>query len=345
MKIKFALLGCGNIAPFHAEAIKNIKNAELTAICDSDQKKAKEFADKYSAEAFTNFSKMLEQADVDVVNICLPSGLHEKFAIQTARAGKHIMVEKPLDITTEKCDNIIAACEQNNVKLAVIFPSRFKKAVRFVREAIREGRFGKLTIADVQVKWYRSQDYYNSGAWRGTWKFDGGGVLMNQSIHYIDILQSLMGPVKSVSANCSTLARDIEVEDTAAAILNFKNGALGVIAATTGAYPGTSAKIGIYGDKGSVVMEGESIIQWDFEDKQPHDESILADFSVTKSSGAKDPTSGLNHEGHQMQIEDMVQAIYENRNPEVDGHEGKKAVEIIRAIYQSSSNNMQLIEI
>lgn len=344
-KIKFAILGCGNIAPSHADAIKSINNAELTAVCDAAKDKANEFGDKYSVDAFTDFSIMLGKADIDVVNICLPSGLHEEFAIQAAGAGKHIIIEKPLDITTEKCDNIIAACELNNVKLAVIFPSRFNKAVSLVKDAIDEGRFGKLTLADAQIKWYRSQEYYDSGSWRGTWEFDGGGALMNQSIHFIDILQYLMGPVKSISAKCSTLAKNIEVEDTAVAMLNFKNGALGVIEGTTAAYPGMSARIGIHGNKGSVIMEDEAIIQWEFEDKQSHDESIVSELSTKSSSGAKDPTSNLTHDGHQLQIEDMIQAIYENRTPKVDGHEGRKAVEIIRTIYRSSNKNTQLIEL
>lgn len=344
-KIKFAILGCGNIAPFHADAIKNINAAELTAVCDAVEDKANEFGNRYSADAFTDFSIMLEQADIDVVNICLPSGLHEEFALPAARAGKHLIIEKPLDITVEKCDSIISACELNKVKLAVIFPSRFNKAVSLVKTAVAEGRFGKLTLADAQVKWYRSQAYYDSGDWRGTWKFDGGGALMNQSIHFIDVLQYLMGPVKSISASCSTLAKNVEVEDTAVAILNFSNGALGVIEGTTAAYPGMSARIGIHGNKGSVIMEDEAIIQWEFEDKQPHDDNIVSDLSAKSLSGAQDPTSNLSYKGHKLQIEDMIQAIYENRKPEIDGCEGRKTVEIIRAIYRSSIENTRLIEL
>jgi predicted dehydrogenase len=343
--IKFAIIGCGNIAPFHAEAIKNIDSAELTAVCDLDKDRAEKLGEQYSVEAFSDFSVMLEKADVDVVNICLPSALHEKCTIEAAHAGKHIIVEKPLDITIEKCDNIIAACELNNVKLAVIYQNRFKKAVSMVENAINEGRFGKLTLADAQVKWYRSQEYYDSADWRGTWEFDGGGTLMNQSIHFIDILQSLMGPVKSISAKCATLAKNIEVEDTAVAILQFENGALGVIEGTTAAYPGMFGRIGIHGSKGSAVIEGEAITYWEFEDKQSGDENVVSSFTLKSSGGDNDPNSNFSHEGHKLQIEDMVKAIHKNRKPKIDGCEGRKAVEIIKTIYRSSNENSSSIEL
>jgi predicted dehydrogenase len=250
-----------------------------------------------------------------------------------------------LDITIEKCNNIIAACELNSVKLAVIYQNRFKKAVSMVENAINEGRFGKLTLADAQVKWYRSQEYYDSAGWRGTWEFDGGGTLMNQSIHFIDILQSLMGPVKSISAKCATLAKDIEVEDTAVAILQFENGALGVIEGTTAAYPGMFGRIGIHGNKGSAVIEGEAITHWEFEDKQPGDENVVSSFALKSSGGDNDPNSNFSHEGHKLQIEDMVKAIHENRKPKIDGYEGRKAVEIIKTIYRSSNENSKSIEL
>jgi len=256
---------------------------------------------------------------------------------------KHVMVEKPLDITPEKCDRIIAVCRKNGVKLATIFPSRFKPGASAIKDAIAAGRFGKLTIGDVSVKWFRTQEYYDSGQWRGTWEFDGGGALMNQSIHYIDVLQDIMGPVESVSARCETLVKKIEVEDTAVAIIKFKSGALGTITGTTTTYPGLDARIGIHGEHGSAILEGESLITWEFSETLPEDEQIKASIAETKSSGASDPTKNLRSEGHQLQIADMVDAINDDREPMVNGESGKKAVEIICAIYESGRNNGAVI--
>ena len=338
-KVGFAIVGCGNIAPFHAEAIRDLEGAELVAVCDKDSSRADELAEKFSVESYTDYAAMLEKDDVDVVNICLPSGLHESLTLQAANAGKHVMVEKPLDITLEKCDSIIDVCRKNNVKLATIFPSRFKPGATAVKEAIAAGRFGKLTLGDASVKWFRSDEYYASGDWRGTWEFDGGGALMNQSIHYIDVLQDIMGPVESISANCATLVKQIEVEDTAVALVKFKNGAIGTITGTTTAYPGLEARIGIHGEHGSAIIEGESLITWEFKDKLPEDEAIRASASETKSTGAGDPTEKLRSEGHQLQVADMIAAINEDREPMVNGESGRKAVEIINAIYESSRND------
>ncbi|MCK5844938.1 MAG: Gfo/Idh/MocA family oxidoreductase [Victivallales bacterium] len=334
--IKFAIVGCGNIAPFHAEGISNSDGAELVAVCDKDSARAAELAAKCSVDDYDDYAKMLEIDDLDVVNICLPSGLHEPLSVQAANAGKHVMVEKPLDITLEKCDSIINACRENNVKLATIFPSRFKPGSTAIAEAVAKGRFGRLTLGDASIKWFRSQEYYDSGNWRGTWKFDGGGALMNQSIHYIDVLQNIMGPVKSVTARCETLARKIEVEDTAVAIIKFMNGSIGTITGTTTAYPGLDSRIGIHGEFGSAILEGESLVVWKFKDELPEDDDIREAASKTKSSGAQDPTKNLKSEGHQLQVSDMVAAIRDDREPMVNGESGRKAVEIITGIYRSS---------
>ena len=336
--IGFAIVGCGNIAPFHAEGICNTSGAELIAVCDKDEAKAKELAEKFSANVYFDYAEMLTRDDIDVVNICLPSGLHAPLSIQAANAGKHVMVEKPLDITVEKCDSIIEACNKNRVKLATIFPSRFKASSMAIYKAIKSGRFGKLTLGDTNVKWYRSAEYYASGNWRGTWKFDGGGALMNQSIHYIDLIQYFMGPIESVTAHCSTIVKDIEVEDTAVAIVKFKNGALGTIEGTTTAYPGLEAIVAVHGENGSAIIDGESLVTWKFKDELPEDEQIRKELNKTISSGAADPVSSLDSAGHQLQINDMVAAINENREPMVNGENGKKSVEIIRAIYKSSEN-------
>ena len=334
--IGFAIVGCGNIAPLHADALEKIEGAKLVAVCDKIAYNTERLAERYGATAYTDYAEMLKQDDVDVVNICLPSSMHEAFAVQAAAAGKHVMVEKPLDITLEKCDAIISACEENKVKLSVIFPSRFKESSVVLKQAIESGRFGQITMADVQVKWYRNQAYYDAGGWRGTWEYDGGGALMNQSIHYIDQLQNFMGPVESVYAYCETLAHDIEVEDTAVAVLKFKSGALGTIQGTTTAYPGLDARVGIHGTKGSAILNGEALEIWDFKESTPDDVTLKAKFQKTSSSGAKDPTAFIDSKGHQIQIEDMIEAIKLDRKPEVSGYEGRKSVEIITAVYQSA---------
>ena len=335
-KIGFAIVGCGNIAPFHADALDKISNAKLVATCDNIASNAESLASKYAATPYSDYTEMLKNDEVDVVSICLPSSLHEAFAVQAAEAGKHVIVEKPLDISLEKCDAIIAACEKNQVKLAVFFPTRFKEVSIAIKNAINAGRFGKITMADAQIKWYRDQEYYDAGGWRGTWKYDGGGALMNQSIHYIDLMQSFMGPVESVFAHCETLARDIEVEDTAVVSLKFKDGALGVIQGATSIYPGLDAKVGIHGTDGSVILNGESLEVWEFKEMSNDDIKLKESLQDTSSSGAKDPTAFINSKGHQLQFEDMIEAIQMDREPEVNGYEGRKAVAIIAAIYKSS---------
>ncbi len=338
-EIKFAIVGCGNIAPFHAEGIANTAGAKLLAVCDKDAQKATALAEKFAAEAYTDYAEMLKRDDIDVINICLPSGLHKPLSIQAANAGKHVMVEKPLDITVEKCDAIIAACRKNNVKLATIFPGRFKASTMAIKKAIKAGRFGRLTLGNAVVKWFRSDEYYASSDWRGTWEFDGGGALMNQSIHYVDLIQDLMGELESVNAHCSTIVKNIEVEDTAVAIIKFKNGALGTIEGTTTAYPGLEAIIAVHGENGSAIIDGESLVTWKFAKELPEDEKIRKELNKTTSSGAGDPTTSLSSAGHQLQIADMVEAVNEDREPMVNGENGKKAVEIVRAIYRSSQND------
>ena len=342
-KIGFAIIGCGNIAPFHAEAIRDTEGAELVAVCDKEADRAAGLAEKFPAEVYTDFSELLKRDDVDVVNICLPSGLHEPLTIQAANAGKHVMVEKPLDITLEKCDRIIAVCKKNTVKLATIFPARFTRGPAAIKNAMSQGRFGTLTLADVAVKWFRTQEYYDSVDWRGTWDFDGGGALMNQSIHYIDMLQDIMGPVESVSAYCSTRVRNMEAEDTAVALLRFKNGALGTITGTTVAYPGLDARVGIHGENGSAILEGETLVTWAFKESTEEDRELKSGMSETRSSGASDPTKNIKSSGHQLQVEDMVAAINEDREPMVSGESGRKAVEIICAIYQSARNRGETV--
>ncbi len=335
----FAIVGCGMISEFHRAAIAEIENARLAAVSDVIEASAQRVGEAAQVPWYTDYNEMVQRDDVDIVTICTPSGIHQEPGVAAARAGKHVIVEKPLEVTLERCDAIIQACEEAGVALGAIFPSRFSEASQAIKQAIGANRFGKLSLGDAYVKWYRSQEYYDSGGWRGTWKMDGGGALMNQSIHAIDLLQWFMGPVSTVQAFADTLAHErIEVEDVAVAALRFANGALGVIEGTTAAYPGMRKKIEISGDQGTAIMEDEDMLCWEFQEEKPEDAALREQLSGTQSSGggASDPRA-ISHENHRRQFVDFLDALEEGRTPLVDGHEGRKAVEIILAIYQSAS--------
>ena len=287
---------------------------------------------------------MLAHPEVDVVCICTPSGAHLEPALQAARAGKHLVIEKPLEITLARCDAIIRACDEAGVKLCTIFPSRFTEANQRLKSAIDSGRFGRLTLGDTHVKWWRSQAYYDSGGWRGTWNLDGGGALMNQAIHNVDLLTWLMGDVASVQAITATLVHErIEVEDTAVAAVRFKNGALGVIEAATSAFPGLLKRTEIHGEYGSARVEQDDISLWTFASSTPEDAQIQAKMAETRgfAAGSSDPR-GITHAGHRDQLADFLRSIDTGQPALVDGREGRRSVEIIRAIYRSSTTGQSV---
>lgn len=336
----FGIIGCGMIAEFHTKAINDLENAEVVAAFSRNRANGEKIAGMagHSCTIYDDLDKMLAHPGLDVVCICTPSGAHMEPAVQAARAGKHVVVEKPLEITLQRCDAIIEACEAAGVRLCTIFPSRFGEANVRLKEAIDLGRFGRLTLGDTYVKWWRTQQYYDSGGWRGTWALDGGGALMNQAIHNVDLIYWLMGDVSAVSAMTATLAHErIEVEDTAVACLHFKNGALGVIQAATSAYPGLLKRTEIHGDRGSARVEQDDITFWEFQEKVPSDNDILAAMAGQSGfkAGASDPR-GITHLGHRDQLADFLTAIDTGSEPVVDGKEGRKSVEIIRAIYRSA---------
>jgi predicted dehydrogenase len=336
----FGIIGCGMIAEFHTKAISEIQGASVVAIYDPVTERAAKITSMAGGrcQAYDDLEKMLAHPGLDIVCVCTPSGAHRDPAVQAARAGKHVVVEKPLEITLPRCDAIIQACDAAGVRLCTIFPSRLTPANLRLKEAIDGGRFGRLTLGDTYVKWWRTQEYYDSGGWRGTWALDGGGALMNQAVHNVDLLYWFMGDVESIVAHTATLAHvRIEVEDTAVACLRFKNGALGVIEAATSVYPGLLKRTEIHGDRGSARVEQDDITLWDFQEKVPSDNAIYAAMAgaTGHSAGASDPR-GITHIGHRDQLADFVQAIDQGRSPVVDGREGRKSVEIIRAIYQSA---------
>ncbi len=337
----FGIIGCGMIAEFHTRAILEIPGARVVAACSRNRANADKIAGLAGGcRVFDHLDAMLSLPEIDVVCICTPSGAHAEPAVQSARAGKHVVVEKPLEITLARCDAIIEACDAAGVRLCTIFPSRFTPANLRLKEAIEAGRFGRLTLGDTHVKWWRTQQYYDSGGWRGTWALDGGGALMNQAIHNVDLLCWLMGDVQSVAAHSATLAHlRIEVEDTAVASLRFANGALGTIEAATSAYPGLLKRTEIHGDRGSARVEQDDITLWEFQEKVPSDNEVYSAMAAVSGfkAGASDPR-GITHEGHRDQILDFLTAIDHNRAPLVDGREGRKSVEIIRAIYQSAGS-------
>jgi predicted dehydrogenase len=338
-KLGFGVIGCGMIANFHAEALKRIRNAKLTACFDTFTSSAERFAAANSGvKLHATLKSMLADPAVDVVSICTPSGSHRDPAVQAANAGKHVVVEKPMEITLKRCDAILDACRKNGVLLCPIFPSRFSPANMVLKDAVEDGRFGRLTLGDTYVKWWRTQQYYDQGGWRGTWALDGGGSYMNQAIHNVDLLYWFLGDVAEVCGVTATLAHErIEVEDVGVASLKFKSGALGVIEATTSAWPGLLKRTEIHGTEGSVIVEQDDVLMWQFAKPKSKDKAILEKFArkVGGTGGASDPKA-ISYVGHMEQLKDFVRAIQSGTQPKITGDEGRKAVEIILAIYQSS---------
>jgi UDP-N-acetyl-2-amino-2-deoxyglucuronate dehydrogenase len=338
MSTGFGIIGCGMIAHFHARAIADIRGARLVACYDTLPAAADKLAGIAGCTAYHDLDALLADPAVDVVTIATPSGMHVEPAVAAARAGKHVIVEKPLDVTLRRCDRIIEACEKSGVVLSTIFPSRFHDSSVELRRAVEQGRFGRLTQGDAIVKWYRTQEYYDSGAWRGTWQFDGGGALMNQAIHSVDLLLWLMGPVVEVRARTGLLIHQrIAVEDVALATVAFANGALGVIEASTAVYPGYLKRIEIHGSRGSAVMEEEDIVKWDFARPAKRDAEIQRAMAQRKSGGggASDPKA-IGHHGHARQFQDILGAIKKGTRPLVDGPEGRRSVELVLAIYKAA---------
>lgn len=338
MTIGFGIVGCGMISRFHCRALAEVEGAEFIGCVSSRQSSAEKLASEFAGQAFTDLETMLADSRIQVVSICTPSGAHQEPAVLAANARKHVIVEKPLEITLARCDAIIDACQENDVLLGTIFPSRFHEASQILKKAVESGKFGRLTLGDAYVKWYRTQEYYDSGNWRGTWELDGGGALMNQAIHSIDLLSWLMGPVAEITAQVGLLAHQrIEVEDTAVATLRFASGALGVIEASTAAYPGSHKRIEIHGSTGTACIEEEDIKVWSFKEMSDEDRVMVTSFAnrTQTGGGAGDP-SAIGHAAHAAQFADFVQSIQQGTPPAIDGAEGRRSVEIILGIYQAA---------
>ena len=342
--IGFGIVGCGNIAHLHAQALQAIPQARLVGFCGKGAERASSLGKKYGVEWSVDLVSFLARPEIQAVTLCTPSGTHMELGCQAAGAGKHVLVEKPIEVTMEKARRLVEECEKRKVHLGVIFQSRFLPSVEFLKRALGQERLGRIIAADAHVKWFRSRQYYESAPWRGTLALDGGGALINQSIHTIDLLQYLAGPVHSVFGLAQRqLHHDIEGEDTAVAVVQFKNGAVGVIEGSTSIYPGFSRRVEIHGEKGSVILDGNDIRVWETVEKGEAELGLAALTGKDQSSGASDPMS-LEIGGHQRQMEDFIEAIFHDRPPRVDGREGMKALAIVLAIYRSAREK-RLVEI
>ncbi|PTX64949.1 putative dehydrogenase [Melghirimyces profundicolus] len=331
------IIGAGIICDTHAREIREIKGVRLVAVADIVEEKARTFGEKYAVDWYRDYRDLLKREEIDIVNICTPSGLHGTMAIDAARAGKHVIVEKPMDITLKKADAMLEAFRKSGKKLSVISQHRFDLATQQVKREIEAGSLGRLVLAEAAVNWYRPQAYYDKDAWRGTWELDGGGALMNQSIHTIDLLQYLMGPVESIYARGSTVAHErIEVEDVAVATVKFKNGGLGTMTGTTSAYPGMTTRLELFGTEGSAVIENDRLTHFYLRAKEEGGKPVnLAEAGQpADETGVSDPAA-IPGRSHREQFIDVVRAIREDREPSVNGAEGRKPLEIILAIYQS----------
>ncbi len=335
------IVGCGMIARFHARALAEVPGVKLLALVSRKTAGARKMADELglSVDLYENLTDALARRDVHIVIIATPSGAHQEPAVAAAAAGKHVVVEKPLEITLERCDQIIEACVRHGVQLCTIFPSRFVDANVALKKAVEAGKFGRITLGETTCKWWRPQSYYDEGGWKGTKALDGGGALMNQAIHNVDLLLWMMGTPTHVSGLTATLAHErIEVEDTAVACLRFASGALGVIQATTSVHPGLPKTIAVHGDHGTAVIEQEDILRWDFLPETEDDRSVKVRFAQkTGASGGSSNPAAISHLYHARQLTDFVESIAIGRKPLVDGREGRRAVEVILAVYESAA--------
>lgn len=339
--LNFAVIGAGMIGELHAKVISEMPEANLVAVCSRDLTRAERLTNLYGGTPTTDYNALLANTNVDAVSICTASGEHAAFGVPAAVAGKHVLVEKPIEISLLQADTLIDACKKNKVQLGVVFQLRFLDASLEVKKAVEEGVIGKLVMADCYMKFYRPQDYYDHSRWKGTVALDGGGALINQGIHGLDLLLYLAGDVASVNAYTGILAHEnIEVEDTCVATVQYEHGALGVIQATTSVHPDFQQRIELHGTKGTIILEGTEetwISHWEtFEHGKRATEKRTVDVSgahaVLEEGG----------EGHRRQILDFVQAVAEKRAPRVDGLEGRRSLAVVRAVYDAAKKRSEV---
>jgi predicted dehydrogenase len=332
MTTHIGLIGSGNITQTHARAAHAIPGVQITAICGTNQQTVARLATEHRARPFTDFAAFFAHKPMDLVMLGTPSGLHAEQGIAAAQHGLHVLTEKPLDITTKSADVLIAAADKANVKLAVIFQDRLKPDIQRLKRWLDRGFLGKPLLVDARVKWYRPPDYYSNSKWRGTFALDGGGALINQAIHTIDLLLWLLGDVARVQARTATVLHKIEAEDATVATLEFVNGAVGTLLATTAAYPGYPRRLEITGTEGTVVLEHDRVIAVDLRNPPPDFAAITSgDFNPSSSSAAVTDISG-----HQAIIRDFLHAIANNAQPICNGHEGRRSLALVEKIYAAA---------
>src|SRR5690242_10411562 len=333
--VGFAIVGAGVIAPFHARAISELPNARLVGFVDLQEERAAALGTTFAVDHSTDLDAFLERPDVDAVCVCVPSGLHAEVGVRAAQAGKHLVVEKPIDVTLAAADRLIEAARAAGVALTVISQHRFDPGLIELKRLLGDGALGRLVLAEASTKWYRTQAYYDSAAWRGTWAMDGGS-LMNQGIHYVDLLRWCMGPVTEVTAVCATQAHQVEVEDTALAIVRFGSGAVGTILSSTAAYPGFPQRLEITGTDGTVIVDDGRIVRRAFGAQPTAGTPADGAGPDAGTTGAAADPAAIEVASHAAQIADLLAAVEEGRAPAVDGRAGRDALEIVRAVYESA---------
>jgi len=336
-KIGIGIIGTGSIADIYDKSIRELDNCELIAVCSSSPERASLASAKFGVPSYSDYAEICQRKDIDLIVICTESGKHLEPTIVAASYNKHVLTEKPIEVTIERAEKMIEVCKKHHVKLGCIFQNRFKSGFAKLKKAVDEGVFGKLIHGNAYINWYREPQYYKNSKWRGTFAGDGGAALINQGIHTIDQLINVMGNVKSVFAKVRTAIHDIEGEDFGQAMLTFENGASGSTIAATSLYPGYPERLEIYGEKGSAILEAGEILHWNVMGK----ESELRQIQKNSGSGASNPMA-ISHHAHKIQINDMVEAIQQNREPIILGEEALKSIKLIKSIYESSASNCEI---
>ncbi len=350
MNVRYGIVGCGAIHNVHIESLRKIEGAAVSGVYDVDRAKACESSDKHGVPWAPSIEDLFDRCDA--VCVCVPSGMHAKLGTQAANAGKHVIVEKPIDVYLEPARALVDRCAKQGVKLTCISQHRFSSAIRRLHDAAGSGELGKLLQGDAYVKWYRTQAYYDSGDWRGTRGLDGG-CLMNQTIHYIDMIQWIMGGVRAVQGQARTLTHDIECEDSAAAIVEFRNGASGIIQSSTSFYPGFTERLEVHGEHGSVVIDGDRTKLWQI-DPEAAGQGLYGGGvmqqpapNIRLAAQAESDDDGTSEWGeqHRLQLEDFTQAIIDDREPFLTGTMALEPLKVILAIYESSANGGRRVEV
>lgn len=341
-EIGYAVFGLG-VGRSHVASAVKADGCREVAICDMSEEALNKVGDEYGIapeNRYTSFEKLLERTDIDCVSICTPSGFHRDHTVMALRAGKHVLTEKPLEIRLERVDEMLKVAEEEKRFLGCVFQNRLNPANRKIKETIESGRMGKLITGNFHLKWYRDDSYYKrNGGWRGTWAMDGGGAIMNQTIHTVDLMQWLMGPVKSIFAKAGTYAHSIETEDTAVAVVTFENGAIGTLIGTTCAYPGLETLVQIHGERGSIYAKNNKLELFKLADDDAQfsgEAEVLARYGAGAAAQPAPSGGAPAKTGHAGQVQDMIDAVINERPPIIEGREGRASVEIVQALYESA---------